>query len=137
MSNTYISTKGKEIPARPVGELCTSLYCIKSNKRDCQDISRDVQLAIFKYFWVDLTEWPERKVSTLVRKNANKTRRQNTWEYSLSYQNKVYRVCKKLFAAKLGLPERTVLSWLEQSDQAARSVGVQQETVNESCETYN
>ena len=67
MSN---STKGKEIPARPVGELCTSLYCIKFNKGDCQDISRDVQLAIFKYFWVDLTEWPERKVyvSTLVSK---------------------------------------------------------------------
>ena len=140
----YISTKGKEIPARSVGELCTSFYCIKSDKRDCQDISRDVQLAIFKYFWVDLTEWSERKVyvSTLVSKVPIKqkttgvnSRRQNTWEYSLSYQNKVYRVCKKLFAATVGLPERTVLSWLEQSDQATRSDDVQEETLNESCET--
>ena len=117
----YTLENGVKVKARSVGVPCTSTFCLKSDKRQCQDITPEMRAAVFEMFWMDMSTWPERKVFIcssvkqvpVKQVKVNNSRRHYTWEYSLKIKGKSYRVCKKMFASTLGMSERTIMSWVQ------------------------
>lgn len=116
--------RGAERAEREMGPACNSNHCKKT--KDCQKIKQEEREAIFNFFWKKMN-WDQKKVyvTSLVSGVAPKRRtvgnceayrRGNTLQYRLKTQDdKILRVCKKLYLSTLGLKEWTVLSWVKQS----------------------
>lgn len=109
---------------RKMKETCKSQVCIKSAFRQCQHFTESQREEIFQKFWA--CNWDEKRtyISNLVtKKEVNRTRvieetsrRQNTYNYYLKYQNcDSLQVCKKMFIATLGLNEWMIHNWIKES----------------------
>ena len=121
----YKTNVGKNIDSRIMGDPCTSAFCVKTPRRQCNKLTYDLRCKIFEMFWIQLATWTERKlyVITSVKKTNTKqntagegSRRKYSLEYNLTFEGHSFRVCKKLFVATLGMSERTLMHWLDRSE---------------------
>lgn len=89
----------------------------------CRALTIEERNNIFRMFWCDM-KWQQRKtyINFLVkkentkrernRKEEQKSRREYSWLYFLkNSEQKLLRVCKKMFLNTLDLKERTIIDW--------------------------
>lgn len=110
-------------PERIMGPRCTSKYCKKSTKRNCNDLEDSDRKKLNNMFWDDMT-WDQKKIYivSLVDKHATKSkcvedsRRTLSLMYFLYINGKIQQVCKSFFLSTLSLNEWMVLNWVKESD---------------------
>lgn len=101
--------------SRKLGPTCSSSFCLKSTKRQCNQINNTMREELFTKFWEDLN-WEQRAtfVCKLVTKDpptqrrividsSIDPRRTGTLKYSIRVENNVFPVCKQMFLSTFGL----------------------------------
>lgn len=133
-----------EIPRerRRLKDVCNCKMSAKNKGLQCMQFDEIERDQIFKSFWSEKTLWDQRKVyiNLLVKKESTKrqrnrkneaiSRRSFTWTYFLKKRNEEnLRVCKKMFLNTLGLNERTVIDWKNETSDEQKNEN--EETDNE------
>ena len=111
--NAYIDRAGQAVPKRSMGPPCINSYCeVVGNQ--CRQISEHDRGMIFRYFWMQLHTEGERRAfvhSCVHRISDGAVRTKNKWTLKLT-DGRCLTVCRKLFASTLGVPEKTLNTWL-------------------------
>lgn len=108
---------------RKMGPTCETGFCRKSTKRFCSLFTEDKRQKIFNDFWKEL-DWSGKKsfVCSLVdkipvkQKRSESNKRSESLVYHLKLNGEAYQICKKMFLNTLGLKERMIFNWLNQSN---------------------
>ena len=110
-------------PPRSLKPTCTISVCAKSKKRMCNKFTEEKRQCLFDKFWTKLN-WDQKKIFVvshvtrvvLRRKTTvGSSRRSETLNYTLTFSNNKYPVCRKMFLNTLGLGPFTVQSWTKNS----------------------
>ncbi|CAH2102069.1 unnamed protein product [Euphydryas editha] len=107
---------------RKIGPTCETNFCLKSSKRFCSLFSEDDRQNMFNNFWKEM-DWTGKKsfVCSLVdkipvkQKRSESGKRPESLVYYLKLNGEARQVCKKMFLNTLGLKERMVFNWVNQS----------------------
>lgn len=123
IDNKYIILQNKNRAARIQKPACTSILCLKSKYRKCDNFSEEERFEIFSAFWP--MDWEQKKLYVLglmesltpKQKIDNNSRRGVTFLYYLVNQrNERLQVCQKMFLNTLGLSEKMVREWRNKSE---------------------
>lgn len=78
--------------ARKMGPSCTSLYCMKSIFRHCDQFNQDTRSIIFQSFWQELKSWDAREifVQNLVKKKPIENSRVRDSSRKQSFKFRLY-----------------------------------------------
>lgn len=100
-----------------------SKRCDRSGVKNCNNIAEDDRKVIFNRFWS--MNWDQKKiyVNSLVEiqsvkektTNTEISRRSRSYKYFLRRNNERLCVCKGLFLSTLGIGEKTVYAWVDNS----------------------
>lgn len=123
-------------PERNMGQACNSRFCRKSSKRQCDAFSEEKRKELFEHFWSSLS-WDQKKIyvcSHVSRAETQKktatlheiSRREGSFNYTLSNGQIKVPVCREFFLSTLGLRPFTVQSWVKQSINGMRKEKQQQ-----------
>lgn len=109
-------TQSNSRPARKMKNACDC----KSAKFECRKLTEDARREIYNNFWQNLN-WEQRKVyiaglvtkvpPTSRRQNIEISRRNNTLNYHLRFNETRFRVCKQMFLNTFDLGEKSVRMW--------------------------
>jgi len=103
-----------------------SRKCNKSATKHCNQLSQNDRERIFEMFWKDL-DWQQKRMyvnnhvercGVMQRTTATPTtsRRQYSYVYCLTKGTERIAVCKNMFLTTLGIGEKTVYNWLNNSE---------------------
>jgi hypothetical protein len=132
-----------EKPERILTQSNCSKRCKKPGVKQCAKITENNRKIIFSNFWKNMT-WDGRKVyvNSLVgseavnEKTVENSRRSQSFRYFLRVDGERVRVCKNMFLSTLGIGERTVYGWVNNS-----TSGIPEKStssgINNNCKKFN
>lgn len=124
VNRKYVISKNIPRKARSQKPTCQSASCRKTILRSCDQFSEENRLEIFKKFWS--MSWEQKKSYVISLIDTVSIRRKTTENISRRNFSYVYRlvkasgikvqVCKKMFLNTLGLSEKMVTGWYNNTD---------------------